>query len=165
MRECASRALNLRAGHLLLAVTYAQLVDSSRQGQKRPRFSVLIRTGRSKRPCASTSSRNLNTLLITSAARARPASRNGRIDWLVRSNLPSSQDSLTCAPTHVDTIIINLTMTHRQCCGAMRDRRRVQLRVMFHRGVNVSFRVEPGGFSVFWLLGWIRQETGGRLSY
>ena len=36
LRECASRAPNLRAGHLLLAVTYAQLVDSSRQGQKRP---------------------------------------------------------------------------------------------------------------------------------
>ena len=31
----------------------------------------------------------------------------------------------------------------------MRDRRRVQLRVIFHRGVNVSFRVEPGGFSGF----------------
>ena len=33
-------------------------------------------------------------------------------------------DSLTCALTPVDTIIIKLTMTHRQCCGAMRDRRR-----------------------------------------
>src|SRR5215472_4890197 len=74
------------------------------------------------------------------------------LNWLTQAGKGrsgSSQDSLTCALTHVDTIIINLTITHRQCCGAMRDRRRVQLRVIFHRGVNVSFRVEPGGFSGF----------------